>query len=215
LCRALPGPTIRKTLTFIIYQSASGAQIAIAPNGTVTLTRRDGSQVTGTYNPSTYQFNFGANSVGVISANDSAGQVLNTLIGGGQTTEINGGLDIEGNVFTLGSWTNGSGNSINALTLSYTDTTGSGQPSLFNFNATRSSVDWIWSNAQTDGSSNQFPSMMLDNGNRLILYVPASSTTTSGIVLDPVAGSGFQGPLRVHQQGDISMGPFQNGPTPP
>jgi hypothetical protein len=198
-----------------VYQNASGAQIVISPTGGVTLSRRDGSQVSGTYNPSTQQFNFGDQSVGIVSANNSSGQSVNTVITGGQTTEITGGLDVQGNFLTMGSWANGSGSSVNALTLAYTDTTGGSQPSLLNFNGTRASVNWLWSSAVTDGSSTQMPAMMLDSTHRVLVYGTSSGTNPT-IILDPAGNTtGFNGPVRIAPQGDISMGTFTSGPVPP
>jgi len=76
-------------------------------------------------------------------------------------------------------------------------------------------VNWLWTHPSTDGGTDQIVAMQLDHAHRVQLYDPAYPSTAS-IVLDPGSGgSAFRGPVRVQPQGDISMGDFHNGPTPP
>jgi hypothetical protein len=135
---------------------------------------------------------------------------LNSLIGGGAATAVNGGLDILGNSFTLGNWMSGS-ESVYGFALTYTDVpTG---PSLLGLSTTRSAVNWLWTHPSTDGGADQVQAMVLDNAHRLLLYDPAKQTSAA-VTIDPVNGVSSQVPVRVLPSGDVNMGNFQSGPQP-
>jgi hypothetical protein len=199
-----------------IYRDSSGLsfRIVIGSDRGAILYKPDGSApIAGTYDTASYQFNFSGQNVGIIAAVDSNGTVMipPSLFGGGpggttgsKTMELLGNLDVHGNIFSLGSWLDGSGNSLNAFTISFSNALGS-TPSLLNLSTTRQSMDWIWSHADADGSSNQITTMKLDSRHRLILYDPANPISPT-IILDP------GGKSHIEPQGDLSMGEFTQQP---
>jgi hypothetical protein len=195
-----------------VYSNPFGqSTITIGAGGAVTITKRNGTTFTGTYNASTGQFSFGDQNVGTIAAADSAGQTLSTLINGGATTTINGGLDVQGNSFTLGTWMNGS-ESIYGLSLGYADAA-SPAASTLGLTTTRSAVNWFWTHPSTDGGTDSLISMELDNAHRLLIYSPTAQSQPA-VTIDPVVGVSSVVPVRVLPAGDINMGNFTNGPVP-
>ena len=210
-----------------VYTGSLGRSLTIYQDGTVSFTPGTGmSPITGRYNASTHQFNFGTGGTvnlgngnsAVITAIDTGGHnlaILNGNTNSGGVTELFGGLDVRGNTFSLGSWTSGTGESLYAFGLAYADNPGGQPPSLLGFSATRSAVNWLWSHPLIDGSSEQVTAMLLDYTHRVLLYDPASPSNAN-IVLDPGGASAFHGPVRIQPQGDISMGAFTASPvTPP
>ena len=115
------------------------------------------------------------------------------------------------------------------LYLSFTDQTAT-SPSLLQFGTGRQWTAWVWSHADSDGSSTQDPMMQVDSANRLNLFPPPGSpgAQTSGsaaqatVVLDPsVSGTSripgtvsMPGTILVNQSGDLSMGSFTSGTAP-
>ncbi|TCO88553.1 hypothetical protein EV701_117156 [Chthoniobacter flavus] len=181
-------------------------QIDSAGNVSVFVGNSNIASYTGSYDAASHLFNLGTGNFGTISGWDSSGHVLGT-------TASNGNMDIPGNVLSLGSWQNGSGESVNGLFLSFTPPSSSVSDAEVRFGSTIALTDWIWSRAVTDGSTSHMSAMQLDANNRLLLFAPTDDSTPK-VVLDPVNGSSFNGPLRVMQRGDVSMGIFQNGPQP-
>jgi len=195
-----------------VYVSPSGQQqISISPTGATTITRANGTTVAGTYNSATQSFNFGDNNIGSIAALDSTGRPMTTLINGGGTTNFNGGLDVQGNTFSLGTWMNGS-ESVYGFALTYADAP-TGTASQLGLATTRSAVNWLWAHPSTDGGTDQVISMVLDNAHRLLLYNPTAQTAPA-VMIDPANAASFQIPVRVQPAGDINMGTFQAGPQP-
>ncbi len=200
-----------------VYQDGAGIGLSatIASDGTTVLTGADGTQYAGSYSADTGQFSFSGTSPGnvVASGNQSSGG------GGGQppaspgqSMEVNGNLDIQGNILTLGTWMHGSSASVNAIALYYTDTQ-NGNPSLLQFAGTRGSLDWVWSEATSDNADPQIPMMELDPSHRLILH-DTTTQNAPGVTLDPTGPSRFKNPVLIAPQGDIGMGPFTTGTAP-
>lgn len=219
-----------------IYRDSLGLGLSarIGSNGAVTLYQADGSQLTGTYDSGTYQFNFGTQPAGSIQADSAQGFVLHSSSGRGTsgepgtnnaTMEAPGNFDVQGNVFSLGNWTNASGNSTPGLMLTFTSGSNN-QASVLRFGAVRKTTDWVWSHADPDGSSSQITAMKLDSANRLQLFDPAVQTTgttaKATIVLDPaVSGTSrlqgtvhVSGTMLIQPLGDIEMGSFTTGNAP-
>jgi hypothetical protein len=203
-----------------VYAGSFGQTLYINPDGTVSLNQADGTVITGTFNPTTAQFNLTSGSGTVVTA--TAGDVQNSgtpgggFSGTGTGTELAGTLDIAGNSLTLGSWSNGS---TNGFSLLYADQGPVNPPNLpsslasLNFSSTRALIDWNWSHPNTDAGSTQVPAMQLDSMHRVKVFDPATPGTAR-VILDPgTAGSIFHGPLRVQPQGDISMGGYTAIPT--
>ncbi len=208
-----------------IDPSGSSMSILIGSDGTVTYTSVDGTQTTGTYSSTTGQFTSNGQADGSVVALDSAGNQTNrsgtgTVGSVGSVTEMLGSLDIQGNFLTLGSWLNASNQSVEGLSISYTDAKNQ-QPALLHFASVRRSVTWVWSHAHSDGSTTQDITMQMDSGNRLRLYDPAtqnSGTTVAQptIILDPSASgtSQIKGVILIQPKGDLQMGSFTHGPVP-
>lgn len=217
-----------------------GIRLTIDGNGNVVAIDDTGTY-TGTYNPVTFQFGFSGSSPGAVNALSSQGFLLLSSsgysgAGNGPTLESMGNLDVQGNVFSLGSWLN-LGTSTPGLSLTFNDVFGS-QPSLIQFAASRQSTEWVWSHAQLDGNASQAAMMMLDSANRLCLYAPGFAVPP--LVLDPSASGVSQipgtlqisgtvkvqgtmqvsgtmnvpGTLLIQRQGDLDMGNFTSGPQP-
>jgi len=213
-----------------VYTGPLGQTLTIYQNGTVSFVAGVGAPIiSGAYNSDTHQFSFGGggntvtingsggSSTATITATDTGGHALIPPIlqaGSGGVLEVTGGLDVQGNAFTLGSWTSGAGESLYGFGLAYGDAA-TGTPSLLTLSSTRSAVNWLWTHPSTDGGTDQIVAMQLDHAHRVQLYDPAHPSTAS-IVLDPGSGgSAFRGPVRVQPQGGISMGIFHGGPPPP
>lgn len=208
-----------------VYLSVTGQSLTIASDNTVTFVSASGATFTGTYNPNTHQFNFGAGNTvdlgngnnAVVTATDTGGHNLTPLNGNTGVTELAGGLDVHGNTFSLGSWTSGTGESLYAFGLAYADNPGGQPPSLLGFSSTRAAVNWLWTHPSTDGGTDQIHAMVLDSAHRVILADPGQPTNP-GVILDPAGAngnSGVRGTFRVWERGDISMGPFNHGTQPP
>jgi hypothetical protein len=120
---------------------------------------------------------------------------------------IAGDLDVAGN-FTLGSWTNAAGESVNGFALSFA---ARDQGSLLRFDATRFATDWLWTRILAPGATQPLDAMRLDSDNNLKLYT-IDETPVPTIVLSPGGRSRFDGPVRIAPQGDLPMGEFTHEP---
>jgi hypothetical protein len=166
-----------------------GMQITIGSDGTVTASQLDGTTFTGTYNATTQQFQFSSTAVGSISAannygfgNPSPGSSP-TFMPTQDTTDVAGNLDVHGDTLTLGNWTDGSGNSVEAFGLAFTPAQGGG-PNTFDFISTLQSTQWVWSHATSDEGASQAVQMVLTPTHALEVYSPGNSTTPA-IILNP------------------------------
>ena len=231
--RLASAPSITNPDGVDIYHDSLGLGLHVtigAPGGNnVTLTKAGGATVPGSYNSATHQFTFDGQNAGNVRAVDSNGFVFRSGTNSNpagtlsSTLEISGDFDIQGNALTLGTWMSGTASS-NGLSIVFTDAKAN-QPSLISFAAARSAADWVWSHADTDGSPTQRSSMVLDAGNRLLLYPPPAASGTAvapAIVLDPRASGTsvlpgavlISGTILVSPQGELDMGGYQNGPRP-
>ena len=172
----------------------------------------------GTYAAGAFQF-LGAGDVvqagdagGVVIAIDPQARTQNMAAG----SNVNGNMDVFGNLFTLGTWTGDP--STSGLCLSFQDQPpgSSGVPATISLVANRASNQWMWSHA-TSSFTSTMPMMKLDAANCLTLY--SSVDGTAQIVLNPQGSSTFQGavtmqgPVHIQQRGDLTMGGFTSGPT--
>jgi len=194
-----------------LYQgSVNGTpiQLTIDSNGNVAVYLGGSSSptFTGTYNPVSQLFNFGSANVGTVAAVANSNNILGT-------TSSTGNLDIPGNILSLGSWQNSSGESVSGFSLAFTPPPNSGQTAVLQFASNLALTDWLWSHSDTDGSASQIKAMELDPNNKLLLYSPSSAPSAT-IALDPANGASFQVPVRYIPAGDLSMGNFQTGPQP-
>jgi len=213
-----------------VYTDSLGLSVSatVGSDGSVTLQRANGTQVTGSYNASTYQFTFRGSTGGTVEAVNSQGFALLPPSGGtgggtqGSGTagvETPGNFDVNGNTFTLGNWTDSAGSSVNGFSISFTSGTNS-QPSTLNFNATRQSLQWLWTHATVDGGTTPVTTMKLDSSNSLQLFDPNPSTATTPppptIILNPSAtgASQFSGTVLIAPQGDLNMGVYTTGTAP-
>jgi len=194
-----------------VYQGSyngTPVQITIDSGGNVSVYLGGSSSptFTGTYNPVSQLFNFGSANVGTVAAVGNS----NNLLG---TTSSTGNLDIPGNILSLGSWQNSSGESVSGFSLAFTPPPSSGQAAVLQFGSSLALTDWLWSHSDTDGSASQIKAMELDPNNKLLLYSPSSAPSAT-IALDPANGASFQVPVRFMPAGDVPMGNFQSGPQP-
>lgn len=98
---------------------------------------------------------------------------------------VTGGVDIEGNVATIGSWVGDPTNP--GLTIQYVENSG---VSILSMDASRSSHAWLWRRESGAGMVN---SMELGATHTLTLL--QSNGTTAGVILDPSGSSTFQGAI--------------------
>ena len=196
-----------------VYLDAAGYRIEIAPDHHVTVyyPNETTARYSGSYLPSQLQFDFGSQHFGTVLALDPNGDPIGTSSSG--NISFAGDLDVQGNHFTLGTWTDSAGNSVNGLGLSYRDAIGSSPPQI-RFDAMREITEWLWTRANPVAGAAPVKTMTLDSDNRLQLY-PPTGVSTAKIVLDPGGVSEFKGVLRVYEHGDISMGEFKNPPMAP
>jgi len=190
-----------------------GIRVVISANGSATVIDTNSGSVlySGTYDPSTHQFNFGSANFGSVSAVNGSGQILATTTSG--SNGGSGNLDVLGNMFSLGSWQNGT-NTFPGFILTFTPPSAADLPASLQFSGTVALTDWIWNHANANGTSGYTTAMKLDSGHRLSLFDPGTPGSAT-VVLDPGQGSSFHGPLRVQPQGDISMGSYQSSPVIP
>jgi hypothetical protein len=189
--------------------NGTAIRVVIHPDGSVQVYVGNSSSPSfaGTYNAASQLFNLGDANFGTVASVNGSNNVTGT-------TTSTGNLDIPGNILSLGNWQNSAGNSVSGFILTFSPPYTSGQDALLRFGSTVSLTDWMWSHAVTDGSSAHRTSMKLDSANRLMLFAPNDDTAPK-VIFDPVNGSGVRGAFRVNKQGDVSMGSFQSGPTPP
>jgi hypothetical protein len=222
-----------------VYQDTGGLGLTatVQSNGSVTLTAANGAAYSGTYSGGAFTFS-GGQSPGTVTAIGSSGSSGNPPRGGtiGESSEVAGDLDIEGDFLTLGTWITGGSNSVNALGISYTDVSGS-NPAVLRFAGTRGSLDWLWSEATADATNPQVSMMEVDPAHRLILHdtttdngagvtldptgpsnfagsVVVGSGTAPAIILPPAGPAHYKNAILIAPQGDIGMGAFTGGTVP-
>lgn len=141
----------------------------------------------------------------------ASGDGTGTGIAGGLSFSTTGAdLDVLGNLFSLGSLI-GKPNVV-GLSLEFADVDNTAK--LYS-TLGRPQAEWFWNRADASPTPIAIPMMKLDSGNRLTLFDPQDATKAA-ILLDPdpAVGSRINGPLRVAPGGDLSMGPYTNGPKP-
>lgn len=158
-----------------------------------------GVNLSGSYNPSTGKF-FAGSGLDV-KAGNADGTYLKSVdldLSG----SIAGDLDVTGNAFTLGTWTNSVGESLNGVALVFDPAGG------VRFDSVRPNSPWIWRNA-TSPISGSIERMRLTADGKVGIgtSAPAEKLHVSGNVK-------VDGVIRTNQAaGDISMGEFTH-PAP-
>jgi len=159
-----------------------------------------------------------------VNAGDNTGtSIVAPSDGIGKLRSITGDLDINGGLFSLGSWNNNP--NMAGLSLQYTETftlpdgSVAGPPGspvgLVGFASSRQYTSWLWGNATIDGLNSTLPVMMLNGADHSLKLFDPANPSVPQIILNPTpGGSFFSQPLRVAPQGDLDMGKYTASPKP-